>query len=196
MRAMAESCMRRGYEETSIVDLLAQTGCSRAEFDRQFADKEHCAIAAVDAILSDGMATVSIAYSPDTSERESALRALYLLLCLFAEDPAFAGLAFIASRQAMPRRAEERYQSGFAILTAMLDRLRADSPEGEHLPRCTARAAIGGGEALVRSRLASGKGGELPEVLPDLIYSATVSFLGQEEALRLARKSRDLLRGD
>lgn len=194
--AMARSCAERGYEETAVEDLLAATGLSRGDFELHFADKEQCAMAAVDAILSDGMSAVSIAYSADTSERDSALMALRLLLRLFAERPAFAGLAFIDSRQAMPSGGRERYEAGFAILTAMLDRLRADSDGGERLPPLTARAAIGGGEALVRRRLATGRGSELPATLPDLVYSATVPFLGQEEALRLVRDSRVLLRAE
>lgn len=196
VEAMADSCMRRGYRLTRVEDLLAATGLSREDFDRHFTDKEQCAMAAVDAILADGMASVSAAYSADTPERESALAALHLLLRLFAEKPAFARLAFIDSRQAMPEGGRERYEAGFAILTAMLDRLRTDSARGEHLPRSTARAAIGGGEALVRRMLATGAGARLPEILPDLVYSATVPFLGQEEALRLSRHSRVLLRGE
>jgi len=193
---MAQSCLRRGYEETTVEELLAATGLSREDFDCHFADKEQCAMAAVDAILSEGMAAVSSAYSADTSERDSALMTLRLLLRLFAERPAFARLAFIDSRQAMPSGGRERYEAGFAILTAMLDRLRADSPGGERLPPSAARAAIGGGEALVRQRLVTDRGHQLPKILPDLVYAATVAFLGQDEALRLARGSRVLLRAE
>jgi AcrR family transcriptional regulator len=189
---MARSCLEHGYLETTIEGLLAGAGLTRADFDRHFASKEECALAAVETILSEGMATVSTAYSADRSERESALRSLRSLLELFASDPARASLAFTESRQMMPAAASERYRSGFAILTAMLDRLRADARKSAAPPQA-ARAAIGGGEALVRREIAAGRGSELPRILPDLVYSATVPFLGQAEALRLARQARKLL---
>lgn len=186
---MARSCLERGYLETTIEGLLAGAGLARADFDRHFASKEDCALAAVETILSEGMAAVATAYSADRSERESALRALQALLELFASSPERASLAFTDSRQTMPAAGRERYRSGFAILTAMLDRLRADARKSPAPPQA-ARAAIGGGEALVRREIAAGRGSELPRILPDCVYSATVPFLGQAEALRLARQGR------
>jgi AcrR family transcriptional regulator len=195
VEAMAASCASRGYLETSVEELCAEAGVARAAFGRHFESKEECALAAVEAILAAGMAAVAGAYSPDSSEWESALQALRALLELFAARPALASLAFTDSRQAMPAKPLERYKSGFAILTAMLDRLREDSEGGGLAPSIGARAAIGGGEAVVRREIAAGRGDQLPRVLPDLVYGGTVPFLGQEEALRLARRGRELLAG-
>ncbi len=195
LEAMARSCARKGYAETTIDAVLADAHVSREAFDRLFADKEACALAAVETILGEGMAVVAASYSADASEWESALRALRALLELFAARPALASLAFTDSRQTMPAKALERYESGFAILTTMLDRLRADSEDGALAPVIGARAAIGGGEALIRREIAGGWAGQLPRILPDLAYGATVPFLGQEEALRLARRARGLLAG-
>jgi len=192
VEAMAVSCAGRGYLETSIEDVCADAGIPRAAFERHFDGKEECALAAVEEILGAALAAVAGAYSPDTSEWESALQALRALLELFASRPALASLAFIDSRQMMPARALERYKSGFAILTAMLDRLREDSDDGGLAPAIGARAAIGGGEALVRREIAAGRADQLPRILPDLVYAATAPFLGQEEALRLARRAREV----
>lgn len=195
LEAMARSCARDGYAETTIEALLAEAHVSRESFDRHFASKEACALAAVETILAEGMAAVSIGYSADTSEWESALQALRALLELFAARPALASLAFIHSRQMMPASAQSHYESGFAILTAMLDRLRADSAGEAEPPTVAARAAIGGGEAVVRREIASGRAATLPCFLPDLVYTATVPFLGLEEASRLAQRGRELIRG-
>lgn len=124
IEAMATSLAERGYLETGVEEVAVLAGCTLEDFGRFFADKEGCALAAVETILAEGMAVVSDAYSPDTSEWESALGALRALLDLFAARPALARLAFIDSRQAMPPSALARYESGFAILTAMLDRPR------------------------------------------------------------------------
>jgi AcrR family transcriptional regulator len=185
--AMAQLLAERGYQETTIEQVTAAAGLPREDFGRCFSSKEECALAAVEKILVAAIEAVASSYSPDTSERESALAALRALLELFAARPPYANLAFIASRQGMPAAAVERYRSAFAILTPMLDRLRADM--GTTPPPATAtRAAIGGGEALVRRELAKGRAEQLPEILPDLVYSAAVPFLGQRDALRLARQ--------
>jgi AcrR family transcriptional regulator len=193
IEAMAESCMRCGYLETSVEDLLAATGVSRPEFDRHFADKEACGIAAVEAILAEGMKTVSVSFTGDISEAEIVLRALLGLLELFAERPAMGSLAMTDSRQRMPAAAFERYAGGFAILRAMLDRLRSDHRIGADAPPCAARGALGGSEAVVRRELAEARAARLPELLPDLIYSAIVPFLGQREALRIAAQAGRLV---
>lgn len=192
IETMAGCLAVHGYEATSVELVAGAAGCSAEDFDRYFKSKEECALAAVETILAAGMSTVSEAYSPDTSEWESALGALRALLGLFTARPAFARLAFIDSRQAMPASALQRYESGFAILTAMLDRLREAGDELQS-PPSAARAAIGGGEALVRRELAAHRPDRLPRILPDVVYGATVAFLGQEQALRLAREARAVL---
>jgi AcrR family transcriptional regulator len=191
--AMAESCAERGYLASDVASVCTAAGVSEAEFAKEFKSREECAEAAVEKILAEGMATVGAAYSADTSEWESALAALRDLLELFASRPSSTSLAFTNSRQGMPTTALAHYESGFAILTALLDRLRNDSELGELAPPIAARAAIGGGEALVRREIAGGRADRLPMVLPDLVYSATVPFLGQEQALRLARMGRELV---
>lgn len=193
VEAMARSCAKRGYVDTSLTRLLEATGASRAEFDRLFGSKEACAVAAMDEILAEGIAAVGSSFSGDTSEAESTLRALLALLQLFVAKPHMGSLAMTDSRQRLPRAAFERYASGFVILIAMLDRLRADGAEGSQAPPSAARAALGGAEAVIRREIALGRTAALPLLLPDLIYSAVVPFLGQREALRIVRQARSML---
>jgi AcrR family transcriptional regulator len=192
IEAMAQSCMERGYTDTTIDGLLATTGLDRSAFEQCFADKEACGLAAVDAILAKGLAAVFNTFSGDIAEGESVLRGLLALVDLFAEQPAMASLAMTDSRQRMPRAAYERYASGFAMLIAMVDRLRADAGAGGEPPPCAALAALGGCEAVIRREIALGRAPALRRLLPDLIYSALVPFLGQGEALRIARQGRRL----
>jgi len=189
IEAMARSCMKQGYLATDVEDLLAEAGASEEEFVSLFGNKEGCALAAVDEALTAGISAVSRGWSADRSERESTLFALSLLLRIFAEKPEIGALALTHSRQMLPRSCHERYEAGFAVLTAMMDRMRADDPEEGRVPRCAARAALGAAEAVIRRELAAGRASALPELLPDLIYGAVVPFVGQEEALRLARDS-------
>jgi hypothetical protein len=157
-------------------------------------DIEACAKAAVDAILAEVMATVGSNYSPDRSERDSYLLAIRAILELLAAKPSFAHVSFICARQMAPSEVGESLETGARLLSAMLERLREDS--GSELPpppSRAARAALGGAEAVVRREIAGRRAEALPRLLPDFVYAATVPFLGQEEALRLARRGRELL---
>lgn len=193
--ATAALCAEDGYRALEEEAIAARAGVPWEEMGDLFpGGKEECALAAVDAILAAGMAAIGNGYSADRSEWESVLIALMKLLDLFADLPPYARLAFIESRQSMSPEALRRYQAGFSIMTAMLDRLRSESRGSAEVPGTAARAAIGGGEALIRRELASGRPNRLPSLLPSLVYAATVPFLGQREALRLVRQARMLLR--
>lgn len=191
--AMALSCMERGYLETRVEHLLEATGLDRAEFERHFADKEACAVAAVEAVLTAVVKIMGELYSPDRSEVESYLLGIREILELMSREPAFAHVSFVAARQMTPSSLKGVLDSGSDLLAAMLDRLREYSAVEDQPPR-TSRAALGGAEAVVRREIALGTTADLARLLPDFIYAASVPFLGQQEALRLARQGSAILR--
>jgi AcrR family transcriptional regulator len=191
LRAISELCADRGYAQITIVDVVERSGVSVEEFHELFPDKEQCAKAAVDAILAEVMAVVSANYSADRAQRDSYLIAILAILELLTARPGFAYVSFICARQMAPASLGEGLETGARLLSAMLERLR---DEGEATgPASAARAALGGAEAVVRREIVAGNIGALPRFLPDFVYAATVPFLGQDEALRLARRGRELL---
>lgn len=193
LRAMAGLCAERGYEETTVEQVAERAGVSLETFSELFADKEECMVAAVNAILGEVMAAVSNASSPDRSERDSYLLGIKAILELMAAHPSFAYLGYIGARHMGPPRVSEVYASGVGVLTATIGRLWGDSDSAAQ-PLSAARGAFGAAEAVVRREIASGRIEHLPRLLPDIVYGAMVPFLGQEEALRLARRGRELLR--
>jgi AcrR family transcriptional regulator len=191
LHAISELCAERGYSETTIDEVIARSGVSAEVFDELFPDKEQCAKAAVDAILAEVMVVVSANYSADRAQRDSYLLAIVAILELLAARPGFAYISFICARQMAPSSLGEGLETGARLLSAMLERLRE---EGEAAgPANAARGALGGAEAVVRREIVAGRLEQLPRHLPDFIYAATVPFLGQDEALRLARRGRELL---
>jgi AcrR family transcriptional regulator len=181
--------------EASIEEVAAEAGSSRDAFERIFGSKEACLLDLTEVVLSDTMAAFSGAYSLDASLRETTVQALRAMLELFAARPALAHLALIGSRQMMPASILAQYGVGFGVLNAMLGRLRSGEGNGLELPTGASRAAIGSAEALLRREIAEGRASDLPHLLPDFVYAATVPFLGQEEALKLVRRAREVLRG-
>jgi len=190
--AVAELCAEQGYGELRMEAIAARAGVTAGRLDELFGDKEEATRAAIEAIL---MAVITLSgrlYSPDRSEPESYLLGIEGILELMAANPAFAYVSYVTARQMAPPRLREGLETGAQLLAAMLERMWEYSSEAGR-PSSAARAALGGAEAVVRREIARGRTVDLPRLAPDFIYAAAVPFLGQEEALRLARASRDRL---
>lgn len=192
LRAMSSLCAERGYLETTVAQVAERAGISEEAFHELFADKEACTIAALNAILSEVMAAVASSYSSDRSEWDSMLVGIKAILELLAANPSLAYLSNITGRQMASEKVRASQEPTTHLLYAMIERFWSYSGSNTQ-PAAVAVAALGGPAAVVRREIAQGRAEDLPRLLPDCIYAATVSFLGQSEALRLARRGRELL---
>lgn len=192
IRATAELSSTVGYAPMTEMDIAERAGVSQSSFAEHFDSKQAAAQAAIEAILAAVVEIMGRLFSPDRSEVESYLLGISSILELMEEEPPFAYISYIAARQMMTPPLKDRLDSGSNLLAAMLDRLRDQSPQGLQ-PPLTARAALGGAEAVVRREVAEGRTETLSGLVPDFIYAATVPFLGQGEALRFARLAEELL---
>ncbi|MDX6635477.1 MAG: hypothetical protein QOF06_1680 [Solirubrobacterales bacterium] len=193
--AAAELCSELGYQDLDE-DLIARRAGLAAEDLRAIfpGGKEECLAAAENAILLEVVAAVSRSYSADRSEWESVIYGVKEILELMAVNPEFAYLGYVFSRQMAPGRIREINESGHRMLEAMLERGWEYSGSA-HQPASAALGVLGGAQAIVRRELVAGRAAELPRILPDCVYIATVPFLGQREALRLTREAAELLGG-
>lgn len=189
--AIASLCAERGYEAIGEEDIAGRAGVEVEQLRELFVDKHGCTRAAIDAILAETLTVVSQHYSADLAERDSYLLGIEAILELMAAQPSFCHVSFVCARQMGPPDLSEGLEAGVRMLSALLERLGGDT--GSEAPRTAARAALGGAEAVVRREIAAGRTESLPHFLPDFVYAATVPFLGQEEALRLARRGQELL---
>lgn len=193
--AAAALCTERGFAEINEEAIAERAGLATAVFDRHFEGREECLAAAENAILLEVVAAVSRSYSADRSEWENVIHGVKEILELVAANPEFAYLGYVFSRQMAPGSVREINETGHRMLEAMLQRgwEYSDSPDQ---PACAALGILGGAQAIVRRELVAGRARRLPRLLPDCVYAATVPFLGQEEALRLARQARALGRAE
>jgi AcrR family transcriptional regulator len=194
LRAMAGLCAEQSYAETTVEQIVERAGVSSEAFFNLFDDVEGCMAASANAISAEVLAEVSSSYSADRSEWDSGLLGMKAILELMAAQPSFAYLGYIAARQMAPPRVCDIYRVGVQMLMMMIERLWEYS-ESPVQPAAAARGVLGGAEAVVRREIVAGRTEQLPRLLPDLAYGVTVPFLGQEEALRLAGRARELLAG-
>lgn len=195
LEATARLCAEQGYEATSLTEVASASGVALAEVEAMFpGSKEECLLAAVHAVMGETVAAMSGAYSEDLAEADSILAGAKAILELMAARPSYAKVAYVVSRHMAPPRVREAHEAATQALLAMMERLRQYSI-GDAQPNGAARAALGSAETVVRTEISRGNVEELPGLLPPLTYGAMVPFLGQEEALRLARRAGRLLRG-
>jgi hypothetical protein len=143
--------------------------------------------------LADAMGRIVEAYSPDKPWAAMVRDAAASFLELLASRPAFARMALVEA-PASGERAFELYASGKRVLQALLDRGRDDPVEEEAIPSSASRAALAAAESLIVGQILAGNTERLPELLPDILYIATIPYLGQDEALRLSRQAEKTVR--
>lgn len=183
LQAMADCCAEVGYAETTVETVLERADVELASFVSNFAGKEDCALAALNKLVSEALAHMSMAHSEDRGAIGRRKFEGQAFLDLIATRPAFATLGFIDSRQGGTPRMHDSYESAARVLALMMERLGRASAG----PSTTARAALGSIEAVIRRELAAGRATRLPQLLPDFVYAVLVPFVGQGEALRQAK---------
>ena len=193
LNAMARSCAVKGYNATTIADLVEAAGVSRATFYELFKDKEDCFHAAMGLSLADAMGQIVAVYSPDKPWAAMVRDAAAAFLDLLASRPAAAHMALVEAPSS-GERAFELYASGKRVLQSLLDRGRDDPVEEEAIPSSASRAALAAAESLIVGQILAGNTERLPELLPDIVYITTVPYLGQDEALRQSREAETAVR--
>jgi AcrR family transcriptional regulator len=182
LQAMAECCAEAGYAETTVEAVIDRAGVGAENFENHFAGKEDCALAALNKIVSETLARLSMASSESEDGVERRKFEGKAILDLLAAQPSFAKLGFVESRQCGTPRMRDAYESAARVLALMMERI-GDAGSAN----ASARAALGGPEAVIRRELAAGRSGRLPHLLSDFVYAVLVPFVGQREALRQAR---------
>jgi len=182
LQAMADCCAENGYAGTTVEAVLERAGVEPQSFENHFAGKEDCALAALNKIVSETLARISMTASDAAGAVERRKYEGKAILELMAARPSFAKLGFIESRQGGTEQMHGAYESAARVLALMMERLGGTGGSGS-----TARAALGGAEAVIRRELAADRAAGLPQLLPDFVYAVLVPFVGQGEALRQAK---------
>ncbi len=167
--AMVATVAEKGYEATTVADLVELSGVSRSAFYRHFADKQVCFLAAIEALAEPALETITGGLeSPDKPpDKELAKRAFETLLKLIVAQPAAAKMCFVEVYAAGPEGVAlvDRTLDAFEVLVKrMLDSI----PGHENMPSEIVRALIGGIQKVIHKRLYRGEEEELVGLAPQL----------------------------
>lgn len=181
LAAVVRVSAAKGYEATSVADILEEAGVGRESFYELFADKQDCILAAHAILIDDLEAAVLVPYrEPGRPWVERIRNALAAALEWFAADPAAARVT-VVELAAVGAVSRQRFQEDFRRFVALMDAGLDETAPSPDLPQATS-FAVGGALARVYEEIVAGRTAALPRLLPELTYELLVPFLGEAAA--------------
>jgi len=187
--AMIEEVAEHGYATVSIAKVVARANVSRQTFYEEFAGKEEALFEACDAMLDRLVELAGSAYSNGDPWPIKVRLALRALLEELAANPEGARLITLELPAAGPS-AHERYRQSTARFIPCFHTGREYGGRDGDLPRDTELMAVGGAEAIIFDEVAAGRVSRLPTLLPEILFTVLVPYLGPEQAVEQMRRAQ------
>jgi AcrR family transcriptional regulator len=182
---MVATVDEKGYEATTVADLVALSGVSRSAFYKHFDDKQACFLAAVKTIVEPTLRRIgSDESAPPGLER--ARRAFESLVGMIVSQPAAAKMCIVEVYAAGPEGAALIDRS-MDQATALVAELLEQVPERQGLPAELVRALVGGIQKTIHKRLYRGQEDELMDLVPQL-WDWVLSYPVPPGPLRATRR--------
>jgi AcrR family transcriptional regulator len=187
LSAMVRVSAKKGYEATSVADILEVSGVGRETFYELFEDKQSCFLAAHRLLFEDFLAHVTEAYERPGPWPERVRIGLAALLEWLAVDPDAARVLVVEVGTVGPA-SRELFAETFTRVAALLDEGREESEQARVLGNVS---SIAGGAVFARiyEEIVLDRTAQLPQLLPQLTYQLLLPFLGEEAAREEQRRA-------
>ena len=176
--AMLRVLPRRGYPMTTIGDVTAEAGVSRAAFYQQFSGKEECFLATYDLAGEWFCEGVEAAVAGAEDWRARIRAGVSEALRLLTANPLVAHLFAVEALQAGDA-ARERQEACFDRFAAAL---RGGQPGRAELPEDLTDLLLGVVVSLIARYVDTDRAERLPEAMTDLVERMLIPYLGGEDA--------------
>jgi len=179
----------RGYQGTTIDNIVAAAKVGVGSFYELFDNKPDCFVQAYTRVVADARAQIAAAIPAGAEWPEQACAALRSLLELIEAEPQRARVALVEVQTA-GAEALTRHEETVDSVIPLLARGRAENPELAELPSHIEEAIVGGLAWLLQQRLAQGEFEGAEAYLPDVLEIAVVPYVGREKAASLLAASK------
>jgi AcrR family transcriptional regulator len=187
LAAVVRVTATKGYEATTVADILEDAGVGRESFYELFDDKRDCMLAAHTILVTDLESKVRAAYLEPGDWVDRVRSALRVTLEWFAADPTAARFTRI-ELAAVGTVFRARFQAAFENFARMLDEGLADGGPEPELEQAT-RLAVSALMASIYEEVARDRAAELPSLAPELTFELLVPYLGEEAAREEQRRA-------
>ena len=178
--AVVRVTVKKGYDATTVADILGEAGVGRESFYEIFDDKLDCMLAAHKLLVDDLEARVRAAYIAPGPWPGRMREALATTLLWSAADPATARFVFVELSTVGPAF-RSTFRAEYARFTKLIDEGLEDGGPSPALTQAT-QLAVGAILARIYEEVVLDRATELPRLLPDLTYNLLVPFVGEEVA--------------
>lgn len=180
LAAVVRVTVEKGYESTTVGDILGEAGVGRESFYELFDDKLDCMVAAHKILLDDLEKEARAVYIGEGPWPARVREGLRVALEWFAADPEASRFLLVETSTVGPAF-RSIFKREYARFTGLLDEGFDDSTPGPDLTEAT---SLGVGALLARiyEEILLDRVAELPRLLPDLTYDFLVPFVGEKIA--------------
>jgi len=180
--ALAEVCIREGYRKASVDSVVEEAGTTRAAFARHFTDLEDCFTAYILETREAFLVEIGGVILKHSGWREQMRAAAYGIVRFWQEDVRRARMILVEVHSAGPRAQLVR-DEGMQMMVTLIDQGRSLMPDPELLTRATAEAVAGAITNQMRLVLERGEADHAQELVPGLMYSVVLPYVGADAAL-------------
>jgi AcrR family transcriptional regulator len=178
---MIETVAGHGFAAVDVETICARAQVGRAHFDRCFADLEDCFLGLHDELLGQLCARVEAACNGRRAWHDRVWAAGLAAMRHLQEDPVRARFLVVAVNGAGSAAQSQRDRI-VQLIADVLDGGRGEVNGKRRMSRCTAEIAAGAVYGTMLSKVESGSIERGEEFLPELIYLATMPYLGARAA--------------
>lgn len=171
---------KRGYQQTTIDNLVAASKSSVGGFYSLFASKEKCFLALYDRTVAEARVRIEVATADSSDWAERALLGLHALLTLFDTEPLKARIALVEVQTA-GTEARSRYDATIDLAVEWLGAARDLYPTASDLPRTFEQATVGGVAWFLQQRLESSAHEGVEDLFADTTQLLLEPILGERD---------------
>jgi len=184
LAAIVQVTAEKGYESTTVGDILGEAGVGRESFYELFADKLDCMIAAHKILVDDLEEKVRATYREEGPWPARVQDGLAVALDWLSSDPETARFLLVEVSTIGPAF-HPIFQAEFERFRKLFDEGFEESGLDPQLEEAS-RLAVGATMARIYEEVVLGRTAELPSLAPDLTYELLVPYLGEEQARTVA----------
>ena len=186
LRATGELVAKRGYADVTVELIVKRAHVSYKTFYKHFSNKEDCYLALFDRVVESTKKSIRELLTDERDWAEQVVVALRTLTELIVADPLIAK-AVIVEAPTVGGAIFERYENAIKALAPLLRVGRDHNSRGAELPATVEDTLAGLVFWSAYQRLIVGEADVLPAVLPELIQLVLRTYLGEAEAVRIAK---------
>lgn len=182
LAAVAETTAARGYARMSVEDVVRGAGVSRRTFYELFPNKDQVFLEAYDQVANLLLAGVKAAYEGETGFSARVTAGFRAFLELLEASPAFARMCIVEVMAAGPEAVAKRTAVMGEFAKLIEENAASELDSHGRVPAMHAQTIVAGAYEAVYRMIAAGETDRLSTLLPDLVESALLPYVGEEAA--------------